>query len=182
MKTLLLLSGGLDSAVCLALQDRRDTHCLFINYGQTAAARERACSHGIAERCGAGWAEVWIPALPGADADGMIPGRNARLLEEATRLPAARILIGLNASDWRRPDASGGFLLEQEKRLQVPIRAPLLGLEKPQILAMARQLGIGPTDTWSCYGAGPEPCGTCGACRQRKTIEQCACPACAVLR
>jgi 7-cyano-7-deazaguanine synthase in queuosine biosynthesis len=54
-KSLVLLSGGLDSSVLLNwLQRERQTECsaLFINWGQSAAHRERATAEAVAKRSG----------------------------------------------------------------------------------------------------------------------------------
>jgi 7-cyano-7-deazaguanine synthase len=49
------------------------------------------------------------------------------------------------------------------------IVAPLVTLTKPEIAYLARELGLKPGDTWSCYapdtsGREPKPCGHCDAC------------------
>ena len=50
---LVLLSGGVDSAACLAfLLEQAPAEAMFINYGQAAAAQEEASATAIAHHYG----------------------------------------------------------------------------------------------------------------------------------
>ena len=110
-----------------------------------------------------------------------VPARNTIFLSVALGwaevLGAADIVIGVNALDYSGyPDCRPEFLAAFEEMLAraMPdpptVVAPLVELTKPQIAALAQDLGIGPGDTWSCYdpqlGAdGVTPCRVCDACK-----------------
>jgi 7-cyano-7-deazaguanine synthase len=86
------------------------------------------------------------------------------------------VWLGVNAVDYSGyPDCRESFLsafrtMWAEAVPNPPrIVAPLVTLTKPEIAALARELGLNPGDTWSCYapdtsGPEPKPCGHCDAC------------------
>lgn len=67
MKGIVLLSGGLDSTVCLAfaLREIEVALCLTADYGQMAAAREIASARALAAHYGLQHAVVDLPFLKG---------------------------------------------------------------------------------------------------------------------
>ena len=83
-QAMVLLSGGMDSAACLAFLQSQNVRssCLFINYGQPAAAREYEAASAISEfykvllRC------VTVSGFRKWGV-GFVPGRNAFLLHTA---------------------------------------------------------------------------------------------------
>ncbi len=50
----------------------------------------------------------------------------------------------------------------------IAVLAPFLSLKKGEIVQLGLQLGVDFAETWSCYRGDDEPCGTCGACVERK--------------
>jgi 7-cyano-7-deazaguanine synthase len=108
-------------------------------------------------------AAVWVPA------------RNVVLIAAAAAfaeaLGADVVLAGFNREEAATfPDNSAAFTaamsgaLALGTRTGVGIEIPTQGLDKQQIAAAARGQGLSRDDFWSCYGAGPRPCGECESC------------------
>jgi len=198
MGSVVLLSGGIDSAVCAAIEaDRgRLVGCLFILYGQPAADAERTAARAVARQLGAPFRQMTVPlplgpmgAPDGEEGPRVVPGRNLALLSlgvcHALSVEADTVVIGATAGDrddYR--DCRGPFVRDVSEIARVTygahIEAPLLGLDKPAIVGVARRLGLDLSSTWSCYtprlSDAPiepyqlppvEPCGTSNACVQR---------------
>jgi 7-cyano-7-deazaguanine synthase len=195
---IVLHSGGMDSSVALLLarRDGRDPLSLGIDYGQRHSVEllyaARLCEReGIPRRV----LEVkWDMPQTGIPRDrevdemrsagpspAFLPARNAVFLvlaaAEAAGVGASELWLGVNALDYSGyPDCRPEFLAAFEEMLAraMPdpprVVAPLVEHTKPQIAALARGLGIGPGDTWSCYDPqlsdeGVTPCRVCDACK-----------------
>jgi len=171
-----LLSGGIDSIVCAerAREGGRLAGCVFVDYGHPAQVPEGWKAFAY---CGARSVPLKVVHAFGLDLGDManesgarvVPHRNAVLLACAANVLGAlggdRLVIGANASDQRDyPDCRPAFLRNMAKALQVKIAAPLASMGKAEVVAEARRLGLAPSDAWSCYTAGPEPCGACPSC------------------
>jgi 7-cyano-7-deazaguanine synthase len=195
-RAIVLHSGGLDSTVCLLLARKygREPISLGLHYGQRhdvelAYAARQCARFDIARRV----LEVkWdrpaidipkdrtVAEMKAGIAPTFVPGRNAVFLAlacaEAAGADADEVWLGVNAVDYSGyPDCRESFL--QAFRAMwaeaVPngprIVAPLVTLTKPEIASLARELGLNPGETWSCYapdlrGDEPQPCGHCDAC------------------
>jgi 7-cyano-7-deazaguanine synthase len=115
-----------------------------------------------------------------------VPARNTIFLSLALAwaetLDCADIFIGVNALDYSGyPDCRPEYLEAYERmaglatkaavegRTRLKIHAPLLNLNKAQIVALARELGVPFALTFSCYDPLPSggPCGQCDACLLR---------------
>lgn len=190
MSVLVLLSGGLDSAV-LAFAAARDgtlAGALTVVYGQPMWDREVYAASGLAVDLGCRWWRVDAPLSDqqamriGAGVTGprVVPGRNLALISLGVNHAAANgwteVQIGCNADDARDyPDCRPAFI-EAVSALAmatygVHVAAPLLISTKRDVAAKARTLGVPIDRTWSCYEASHSlpcvPCGTCNACRLR---------------
>jgi 7-cyano-7-deazaguanine synthase len=180
---LVLLSGGVDSAACLARAIQQDDAlALTVDIGQPfeelRAARRIANKLRVPRmtvRC-----DVYRTLGHGHEED-YIPARNTVLtsiaLAVAEARGASRIFVGACALDGERfPDCRVSFfrawsVLAQVATMtedRIDIEAPLLGMNKRQVVEEARRLGVPLDDTFSCYrprrgGA----CGECRSCRQR---------------
>lgn len=187
MKSLILLSGGIDSTVALA-HTKADL-ALSINYGQIhrrelSAARRIAAHYGVEHHELDVSSALDIPcaltghgAIPERHAEDVdatfVPGRNLLLIAIATAWANAwgygAVVIGANADDKNGyPDCRPKFVEALSEATQqgyrVAVWAPLVRMTKRQIIAYGRQLDIPFDLTWSCYRGGEQPCGRCGAC------------------
>ena len=167
---LILLSGGLDSALCLARYGA--AQAVGFEYGQ-AHAVELDYAAKIAVHYGVPFTRHALPFMPRVD-DVVFAGRNAVMLTAAaSRAQAAGIdcvLIGCNFTDAQRfPDCRPAFIKAMNEALHgaygVRVSAPLLTMTKAQIVAEARERGI--PETWTCYAPTPagDRCGECYSCK-----------------
>ncbi len=170
MRSLLLLSGGADSA--LLLHEQKPEMAIGYDYGQRAIieltyAKELAASYKVP------FMAVKLPTLRFAE-DGLVRvGRNAVMLAHAASraqlLGLDAVLIGCNATDAERfPDCCEPFIKHMDRAFRgaytVAVIAPLIRTTKRDILKRCREAGI--TKTWSCYSPrNDEPCGECYACQ-----------------
>lgn len=168
-----LLSGGIDSLVCAEQlrQAGQELVAIFVDYGHPAQVAEGWKAFAFHGRTGVPLRVVHAFGLNLGDmgaASGarVMPGRNLALLAlAANAAPGATIVIGCNADDQAdyadcRPD----FLAAASSAIGAPVSAPLLHLNKRDVIAEARRLGLSRDDAWACYGAGPVPCGACPCC------------------
>lgn len=177
---LVLLSGGVDSAVCakMARESRARVDSLFFSYGQRHEAHERAAAlavHadlGLNEQRFARLASVPGP-LTGAsdlvrmgDADAVspayLPARNLLFIATAAGYAEAsganEVWIGANLSDHRGfPDCRPAFIRAMRTVLGVAMSspvdlvAPLIDKPKAAVWALGRRHGVPLGLTWSCY-------------------------------
>jgi 7-cyano-7-deazaguanine synthase len=110
-----------------------------------------------------------------------LPARNAVFLvlaaAEAAGVGAGELWLGVNALDYSgypdcRPEFLAAFRAMLAAALPDPpqVIAPLVDRTKPEIAALARELGLGRDESWSCYDpqlgpTGVSPCGVCDACK-----------------
>lgn len=133
--------------------------------GSALTDASRPLPQGTADRPGdaASAAAVWVPA------------RNAVFVAVAAAFAEASgadcVVAGFNREEAATfPDNSSEFLsaatayLRLGTRSQVTVQSPTLSMDKTQIVAAARALGLGPGDFWSCYEGGEQPCGRCESC------------------
>jgi 7-cyano-7-deazaguanine synthase len=192
-----LLSGGIDSAVCLALKCANGARpiALSVDYGQRNRHElERAAQLAAHYRCEHMSAHLDMPwlATDGTGADGpskddtprhYIPARNLIVLSIAMGLAESRdidlVYLGATVDDWRYPDTRAPFIQAFNETIDaglqrsregrpVHVRTPLAGMRKSAVVRLAVELGVPLGLTWSCYEAGPVPCGHCGACVVRR--------------
>jgi 7-cyano-7-deazaguanine synthase len=151
-KAVILLSGGLDSATCLALAREQgyDCHALSLDYGQRhsaelAAARRVAQALGVREHKvirldlgGIGGSALTDPsiAVPETPAEGIpvtyVPARNtiflALALGWAEVLGAWDLFVGVNAVDYSGyPDCRPEYIAQFERLANLATKAGVEG-------------------------------------------------------
>ena len=185
MKSIVLLSGGIDSTVALA--HTKAELALSVDYGQTHR-RELTAARAVAKHYGVEHHEInldldipcaltgkgTIPDTHATELDAtFVPARNLLLIAVATAYANAwgykSVVIGANADDNAGyPDCRPSFIRYMDDAARagygVGVWAPLAPITKRQVIAYGRQLGIPFELTWSCYRGGAEQCGRCGAC------------------
>lgn len=88
------------------------------------------------------------------------------------------VVVSHNKDDIGRfPDVSHEFVQKINELLilgapDVPItvEAPLLNYRKEDVFALAVELGVPLSDTWSCWGTAEFHCGRCLGCETRKRL------------
>jgi 7-cyano-7-deazaguanine synthase len=109
-----------------------------------------------------------------------VPFRNGILLSLgcawAEAIAAEAVVIGAVEEDSSGyPDCREGFLTAFEQAVvegvrperHIRILAPLVHKTKAQIVRLGAELAAPFHLSWSCYDAGPEPCGSCESCLLR---------------
>lgn len=194
LKSVLLLSGGLDSAVLLGhrLKNGDEITAVSFDYGQTHRAQELAAAKKIAEHYDVphrvvGAASITLPsALTGnieipADHEQstVVPGRNLLFCAIGAAIADAEgkeaVLFGANGDDQAvYADCRPKFIEYMSLAAcfgttnKVSVLAPFSILSKQTIVEMGRYLNVPIEMTYSCYRGGEQPCGACGACKTRQ--------------
>ncbi len=177
MKTVVLLSGGLDSAVVLAACLKQGDECLALgfDYGQPHRIELQYATE-IAKWSHTPFEVLLVPAMPKIN-DVVFAGRNfvfaSLAIAAAQTRGFDRIAVGCNASDWSRfPDCRPPFWHAMETCAEaygVKIATPLIYASKREVVEQARRLGVHIDLTWSCYSPqNGEPCRECLACKTRQ--------------
>lgn len=188
-RAILLLSGGLDSAVLLwTIKDDYEVTAITAKYGaentrEVKAAAEISKMAGIKRHIiiDLGFLKEVHETEGGKVPKGVpptyIPSRNLILFGIAAHyaelIGASRILTGHISSD-AFPDSKkefidavnyaisvGSFLRNDESPI---ILAPFLSMQKEEIVRKAAELGVPLHLTWSCHLNGEAPCGLCEGC------------------
>lgn len=176
-KTVVLLSGGIDSSTALALT-AQDTEArlssLFVDFGQPAAVREKAASRMIAQELGATHRSL---SLKGTSfSEGEIKGRNGWLAHTALLCDASvqSVIIGIHAGT-AYPDCGPDFVDVIQRSFDlhtggsVSLVAPFVDWTKGQVYGLAMELGVPISSTYSCE-AGGVSCRRCRSCLDRDAL------------
>ena len=208
-----LLSGGLDSATCLAVarSEGLDAHALAFEYGQRHRHELQAAAR-VATHLGAAsfkvitidlravggsalTAEIEVPKDRSAEVMSAgvpityVPARNLAFLSLAVGyaevVGARDLFIGVNAIDYSGyPDCRPEFIRAFERAANLGTRigvesgagegfrvhAPLIAMNKAEIIRLGTSLGVEYSMTTSCYDpdSAGRACGRCDSCRLRR--------------
>lgn len=193
-KAVILLSGGLDSATCLAVAKSQGFECytLGFDYGQRhrhelECAKKLSPNHKIITIGNFGGSALVDDniAVPkgGVGKDipvTYVPARNTIFLSYALAyaevLGATDIFIGVNALDYSGyPDCRPEYIEAFQKMANLGtksanfrINTPLINLTKAEIIQLGSSLGVDYSKTSSCYDpVEGKACGECDSCRLR---------------
>lgn len=110
-----------------------------------------------------------------------VPFRNGLFLSAAASIALSHdcsvIYYGAHSDDAAGnayPDCSAAFNQAMAQAIflgsgeQLRVEAPLIGMNKAQVVAQGLSLHAPYHLTWSCYEGGDTPCGQCGTCRDRQ--------------
>ncbi|MDD5691284.1 MAG: 7-cyano-7-deazaguanine synthase QueC [Candidatus Omnitrophica bacterium] len=195
-QAVVLLSGGLDSATVLYLAKAKGyiCRCLIFNYGQlhkkeicqaVKIAKAAGCTYKIL-KIDFPWKgsalldrKIKIPekAVRGIPVT-YVPSRNIIFLSFAASfaetIGAQAIFVGAHAQDYSGyPDCRPEFFKVFSKMIKsgtcggFSILAPLLRMNKSQIILAGAKLGVPFELTWSCYRGTKIPCARCDSCYYR---------------
>lgn len=109
----------------------------------------------------------------------VVPFRNGIMLSAAAGLAESRglhkILIASHSGDHALyPDCRDSFVKAMSAAIAagtydgITVEAPFSLMDKAQIAALGKELGIDYSTTYSCYKGGEMHCGVCGTCRERR--------------
>jgi 7-cyano-7-deazaguanine synthase len=198
MKTIMLLSGGMDSATALwSIKGRCEIRALSFKFGKSnrneiKAARRLAKLAGVREHTviDVKYLREISEIMPAEEVCRLgvppcyIPSRNAIFFGIAAYFAeidgAEQIVTGHNAED-SFPDSKKEYLMAMSRVLSlgsvlikkgIDVVAPFSGMNKTQILALAIKLGVPLESTWSCHKDGMAPCGSCNGCLDLQRAEK----------
>jgi 7-cyano-7-deazaguanine synthase len=194
--SVVLLSGGLDSAVNLAEAAARTEPALALtfDYGQRAAGREVEAARTLAERYSVRhkvvelpWFAELLPPSTGKDGEQVaahtsddavwVPNRNGVFVAVgaayAEALDASLLIAGFNAEEAIAfPDNSREYIdaanmaLSYSTKGTVELFSFTAEMSKADIIRRAVELDL-PLDTiYSCYEGRERMCGSCPSCRR----------------
>lgn len=182
MNVTVLLSGGIDSAACLAfyLAQGHDVSAVHVDYGQLARLGEMRAARAVADHL-----RVPLEVISICNArrktGGEIVGRNALLISLALlEVGAASELLAIGVhSGTPYFDCTPRFveMMNQLTGFQtdgkVQIAAPFVEWTKRQIWDFAKNNRIPLSLTYSCESGGHAPCGDCPSCKDVRRLHAC---------
>lgn len=202
MKSVILLSGGLDSLMCLALA-KEDYNCelaLTFDYGQKAFEREQVVSAKICEYYGLKHEIIKLDFLKEITKTSLVsedevpqdydmkavwvPNRNGLFLNIAASYADSfgydYIIIGANKEEGETfPDNTLEFANRVERTFEYStlvkpkVLTPLIDMDKNDIIKKALELNVPLGLSHSCYLGGEKNCGKCESCLHlKKALEK----------
>jgi 7-cyano-7-deazaguanine synthase len=195
---IVLLSGGLDSAVSLywSLNKGYKVQSLGFNYFRRSK-KEIETAKKLAAMNKVSYREVRLEFLREIEDTTRQRGRNYRLEQaESAYIPSRNVIFygiassiaeildaryivgGHNRDDVKSfPDSSPEFFRRFNEMTKIGLMTfgrtgrvvqPLAKLSKVEVIKLGNHLGVPFELTWSCYRSGKMPCGKCHSCFLRK--------------
>ena len=175
-----LASGGLDSTVVLWDLRRKGwlVRPLFVDFGQPAAGRERHCLATILGPMDLPLETVQVRgAYTSVPSRGILPGRNNLLIGVGAAWAAqhgiATVALGFIDEGEERADTTSAFLRDVQRAIVhsargIELVAPLIRMNKAQVVSHGRALGAPIELTTSCYIGTAGGCRNCNGCWERE--------------
>ena len=192
-KGLILLSGGLDSQVCLGAYKEvyGITQALFFNYGQLSKEKELKAVKSLCKFYKIKLKIINLPWLKNLSKSSSltskitnqinkndnvwVPNRNGLFVNIAgcfaEELGFSHIIIGANCEEAKEfPDNSENFIkslnneFKYSTKCDIKIVAPLIDLDKNEIVKLAIENNVPLEYVWSCYSKNDKHCGVCKSC------------------
>lgn len=178
-KSIVLAGGGVDSTVCMHLVRAagKAGRAIHFDYGQVAANQEWIAVQQLAGEYAFQSVQLVINGARN-HGGGEALGRNCALIHLALlqrREEETSIYIGIHKGT-SFYDCSIRFfnlcstLVSEQTDGRVRLIAPLLEFTKPEIVELARRIGIPFSKTYSCQTGGITPCGVCLSCMDREAL------------
>jgi 7-cyano-7-deazaguanine synthase len=175
-EAMVLLSGGVDSAACIAFLQSQNIRAsgLFINYGHSAAKQEYQAAVAISEFYKAPLKHIAVSGFQQWGV-GFVPGRNAFLLHTALMAVSFKkgmVAIGIHSGTAYR-DCSDYFLRQMQSSFdiyaegRIHVSAPFLHWTKKEIWDYGRKMSVPFELTYSCEAGRDQACGQCLSCIDR---------------
>jgi 7-cyano-7-deazaguanine synthase len=183
MKSLLLLSGGMDSSsAAYILSKMDDVDAMFFNYGQRSFKQQKKAVVKVVKDLEMKLIEVDVKGLGDIFAQGEwmrphepIKHRNVVLVSTALTYAAEKgydevVLATINEDCEYEPNKA--TILRDLKILgeavRVKLSTPFVNLSKAIVLKMGVKNGLDPSITYSCMLGHEKHCGKCSQCEHRK--------------
>lgn len=176
LRTVLLLSGGIDSTALVDFYLRRKAmlECVHFQYGQPSAESEKIAVEKVMSHYKVNCRVINLGFKLQQARDEFFC-RNALfiLIAGTSTLPPARIILGIHAGSYYY-DSSMPFLRDCRAVLEgyfagtVTLGAPFIQFTKNEIIDYCKKYDVPLDLTYSCIRQDHEPCGLCGPCLDRR--------------
>lgn len=178
-ETLVLLSGGIDSAACVDfyLEQQEKVRAMFVEYGQLAVTRERNAARRVASHFGIPLTKLVLRGTQ-QKTSGLIPARNAFLLFAGLgefRGTSGFLAIGVHKGT-PYYDCSTEFVANAQRVFDgytggsVQIGAPFLDWTKRDVWEYCQRRAVPVELTYSCERGEQQPCGRCDTCKDLEML------------
>jgi len=192
MKTVTLVSGGIDSVVMSKIIEKEGgtQFPLFIDYGQLCAEKEWSACKELMNKCKLpnptkvdlkGYGQLMPCGITDASkdiySDAFLPGRNLLFLTVggayAYYKKAKRVAIGLLSEKFHLfPDQTEKFVVNANFAINTALGqdiilvTPLINFNKKEVIKLAKKYEIPLEKTYSCHAGGNKYCGKCISCKE----------------